>query len=254
MLGAVRASRAPGHTINAGLPETMPAWLNHVRGRDLDLPRIVRHGMHVGRHYQVNWRDTIRGWAKRGHADGQMVWRREPRGPGSLVVLWDVSGSMANYVAWYFPWLYQMAAKHREVSIYAFGTETADLTPYLHGRYEDAVRDLYNEIGLWGSGTAMGRAFRKWYDESGQARLGTRTAILIISDGWDVGGAEELDQALHTMALRAREMVWVNPLMVTKSFEPRTRALKIARQYVSSMTAGATPNDLLEIAWRLGYG
>ncbi len=252
--GRARASSSPGHAINAGLPEEMPRWLYHIGKRSAALPALARRGARSGRATQVDWEKTVRRWARQGHSDARFAWERAPKGPGRLVVLWDVSGSMAQYVAWYFPWLYRLALRFKEVRIFGFGTELEELTSHLQSSYRAAVKGLYAETSLWGSGTAIGQTFEQWNQRYGDRLLGTYTTIVVISDGWDVGDPERLDAELRQMALRSRRIIWINPLMVTAGFEPRTRALKVARRYTSEMTAGATPRDLIRLGWQLGLG
>lgn len=250
----MKASWAEGHAINAGLPEALPDWLHAIRARPHQLDRLLRLGEPHGTRTRVDWAQTLKRWARRGHSDAALVWNRMPYGPGRLVVLWDVSGSMANYVEWYFPWLYWMAQQRSDVHVFGFGTAVEDLTMHLHCTYGKAVRSLYQETNLWGSGTAMGRAFQEWNSRFGPRLLGTGSTILIISDGWDVGRPEDLEDALRRMAQRSRTMWWVNPLMVTAGFEPKTRALKVALHYTEHMDAGATADDLRALSWRLGFG
>lgn len=250
--GRARASWAEGHDINAGLPERLPDWLATMRPRPVDTPRVVRRGRPRGANVQVDWARTLKCWARRGHSDASLVWQRQPHGPGRLVVLWDVSGSMASYVDWYFPWLYQLAAQHPEAHVFAFGTALEDLTAHLAQPYRQAVAALYQKTALWGSGTAMGQVFSEWHQGFGSQLLGASTTVLIISDGWDAGPPEQLQDAMRRMAERSRHIAWINPLMVTEGFEPRTRALKAALHYTKDMSAGAAPDQLRRVGWKLG--
>ncbi|NMP23243.1 VWA domain-containing protein [Sulfobacillus harzensis] len=248
MFRRTRASWGKGRTINAGLPDELPWWLIRWRSGPGRWVRPARHGKLTGPESRVDWRRTLRRWARLGHADGRMIWRRAPRRPTQVVVLWDVSGSMAAYLGWYFPWIYRLASLSDAVHVFAFGTTIEDLTPHLASKYRQAVRNLYGQTSLWGSGTAIGQAFQRWNERYGPRLLSRRTTVAIISDGWDVGNPEQLASALQFMASRAERLVWINPLMVTAGFEPRTRALMMARRYVDSMTAGAEPESLARLA------
>lgn len=201
----------------------------------------------------MDWARTLKRWAKRGHTDASLVWYRKPYGDGRAIILWDVSGSMAHYVAWYFPWLFRLAHISQEVHVFAFGTTLEELTPYLKLPYRQAVDYLYREVALWGSGTAIGQAFTDWVTRYGAELLGSWTTVVIISDGWDVGPPELLTTAMRTIAAGSRRIIWVNPLMVSEGFEPRTRALRVALRYTRDMQAGATPAQLRRLAWQLGF-
>lgn len=250
--GRGKASWAEGHLINTGLPGSLPDWLYGIRRRSAELPRVVRRGTPHGSAARVDWARTLKRWAQRGHSDAALVWNRVPYGPGRVVVLWDVSGSMAGYADWYFPWLYRICQEREQSYVFAFGTDVADLTPALRGSYPEAVSRVYGKISLWGSGTAIGRSINQWEQQYGDRLLGRGTRMVIVSDGWDVGPPHHLEESLHTMAARCDEIWWLNPLMITAGFEARTRALKIALQYTQHMSSGATQEDLRRISWRLG--
>lgn len=250
--GRVRASWASGHEMASGLPEILPEWLYALRGQHVDTPRVVRRGRPWGAPARVDWAATLKRWSTRGHSDAALVWERAPRGAAPLVVLWDVSGSMAGYVDWYFAWLYRLMSQRADTHVFAFGTTLADLTAAMGKPYAQAVRDLYASVPVWGSGTAIGPALRSLDGEAGRGLLGPGSQVMIISDGWDVGSPDELEAMLRSLAERTRRVWWVNPLMITPGFEPRTRALKIAAQYVWHMTSGATEEDLRWISWMVG--
>ncbi len=200
----------------------------------------------------MNWARTLTRWRRRGHADGSLIWRQKPYGPGRLVFLWDVSGSMSDYVGWFFPWLYRVREERPLTHVFAFGTTLTDLTPYMTLDYPDAVRMLSGQSNLWGGGTAIGQVLFGWHNGVGRSLIGSGSTVVVISDGWDVGEPEQLERSLHVIAQRAKELIWINPLMATHDFEPRTRALKVALQYVAEMTSGATTTDLRRLCWRLG--
>ncbi len=253
-VGRARASRGRGHIINTGLPSEPPDWIRRLPERRTDRSRLVQKGVPRGARCRVDWPKTTRRWARRGYADASLIWERSPRGPSPIVVLWDISGSMASYVPWYFPWLYRLVSAQSAVHVFAFGTGLEDLTEYLQRPYGEALRALYGETDLWGSGTAMGDAFQDWTRCYGRRLLSRATTVLIVSDGWDAGDPTILQEALRRMAGRARRIEWINPLMVTEGFEPKTRGLRIARQFTDNMSAGASPEELVRVNWRLGFG
>lgn len=250
--GRLRASWAPGHAIDSGLSTALPDWLFRIRPGRLRGERVARRGKPHGPGIRVDWRRTVRRWQRHGFADAALIWTLKPGAPRRVVVLWDVSGSMTAYWDWYLPWIHRLVNQRPDVFVFAFGTELAELTEYLKRPYADAVKALYDATALWGSGTAMGESFQRWIAQDGTRLLGVASSVLVISDGWDVGSPALLEAALRHMAQRAREVLWVNPLMATEGFEPRTRALRVAQQYTGQMLSGASPEELRRLAWHLG--
>ena len=249
----VKASWAKGHGLNRALPALLPDWVYAIRRRSVHSGRVARKGIPGGARRGVDWRKTLKRWSRQGHLDSSLDWRQVPYGVGRLVVLWDVSGSMSPYRDWYFPWLYQMASQGSETQVFAFGTEVVNLSDHFGGSYPEALQSLNDQTSVWGSGTAIGEAFSRWNDHYGARLLGPYTTLAIISDGWDVGNPERLEAVLRIMAERSRKIVWINPLKATAGFEPKTRALKIALQYVEGIEAGTTIHALRHLAWSFGF-
>lgn len=202
-----------------------------------------------GRH-APDWAKIRKDFARRGEASWPIPWRPNYRRPGRVVVLWDVSGSMAGYVPLYLPWLYRWA-EATDVSIFAFGTRVVEVTRYLQQRsIADAARQLAT-VDVFGAGTAIGQALALWQQQWGARCLSPSTIVLIVSDGWDIGAPELLASALATLRPQIRRLIWVHPLMATPGFEPKTRALKVATRFIDRMVPGGTGKALLELPLRL---
>ncbi len=202
-----------------------------------------------GRH-APDWAKVRKDFARHGEAWWPIRWRPNYRRPGRVVVLWDVSGSMAAYVPLYLPWLYRWA-KAEQVSIFAFGTRVVEVTGYLQQRsMADAAQQLAT-VDVFGAGTAIGQALTLWQQQWGARYLSPSTAILIVSDGWDIGAPDLLASSLATLRPRIRRLLWVHPLMATPGFEPKTRALKVATRFIDRMVPGGTGEALLELPLRL---
>ncbi|MDI3328009.1 MAG: VWA domain-containing protein [Alicyclobacillaceae bacterium] len=243
------ASLGPGTGTPPARP-LPPAWSWRV-GRRLSLTPMVfsrRKWLQRGGS-GVNPRATARLWARRGGPVPLFSPRFTRYRPGRLAVLWDVSGSMEAYVDLYLPWLYRLVHRLPAVGVFPFAAQLVDVSDALRGSYSRALAELAQFQGVWSGGTRIGRALDEWLRRFGSRWIGGgRTTLLVISDGWDAGDPQELVNALRFLRGRGVRVVWMNPLMATPGFAPKTRALRAARPYVETMVSGHSPKALLELS------
>ena len=249
--GVGGASLAAGGTLAA--PGT-PAWPDGLQLAVASwtarptVPALHQH--RAGRRREVDLAATLSA-ARRTAGQVWQVRRRagRRRRPG-LVVLWDVSGSMADQIRYYGLWLAGVVRERPDVAVYAFGADWADVTPLLAD-----TRDVWGALRQfeeWGGGTAIGQAVAGVVAAS---VLRPSTRVVVISDGWEAAPPDQLAWALARLKNRCARLVWLNPLMATPGYEPIQRGIRVALRYVDRMTAGATYQDLArvgqaEAAWR----
>ncbi|GMA64614.1 hypothetical protein GCM10025859_50540 [Alicyclobacillus fastidiosus] len=102
-------------------------------------------------------RRTIRQFVRRGGLYVGSVRRRKLTRPGRLVVLWDVSGSMAETIPLYLPWLHRVALSARDVGIFPFGVRLEDLTPVMRQPYANVLSAVAATSDLWEGAPSLGR-------------------------------------------------------------------------------------------------
>lgn len=250
-----RASLGRGSELDSRTSRSFPRWLLRIgSGPYHGLSQVTRRSASFGLRRQWDLRETSKRWTRRGRLDFKIRYQSRQTRPAPLAVLWDVSGSMNSYVPLYFPWLYRLHQVYPRVGVFPFGTDLEDMTPRLDGPYARVLRDVEEHTRVWSSGTTIGQVLQRWIQQFGASWLGHRTTLLIISDGWDVGPPEILEEALRRIRADVAKLVWMNPLMATPGFEPKTRALRAALKYTDLMTSGDESRRLLELGWRLGYG
>ena len=58
------------------------------------------------------------------------------------------------------------------------------------------------------------------------------TLFIILSDGWDTGEPELLASQMRRAKQRAQKVLWLNPLLGLKDYQPVTRGMAAALPYV----------------------
>src|SRR5262249_18323544 len=106
---------------------------------------------------------------------GELVrrrWREPARKPRKLVLICDVSGSMAPYACVLLQYLHAAVATHRRVEVFAFGTRLTRLTRELGVRDPDlALARASEAVEDWSGGTRIGESMGVLNREYGR-RLG----------------------------------------------------------------------------------
>ena len=77
--------------------------------------------------------------------------------------------------------------------------------------------------------------------------LNSRTVFMILSDGYDTGSPERLAEELARLKKRAPKLIWLNPLLGWKNYEPVSRAMAAARPFIDCFAAANTLESLASI-------
>ena len=211
-------------------------WRHARRGGRLDPRRIVRLALATGG-------DPIR-LARR-----ERTLRRT-----KLVVLCDVSGSMDLYSRFLLQVIYALQHAFARVETFAFSTRVVRITDSLsRGSYREAL-DALAAIphGGWSGGTKIGESVEAV--RVGWPRLfDRRTAVIILSDGWDTGDPEILGSALGDLRRRVGRIVWLNPLLGSPSYEPLTRGMLAALPHLDVFASAHDLASLERLASHLSF-
>jgi uncharacterized protein len=208
------------HALAARLARTMRARLVRreqirKRGRRLDLRRTI--------HRNVSHGGTLI----------DLAWRRRKIRPLRLVMLLDASGSMSLYTAFFVRFLHGLVDAFREAEAFVFHTRLAHVSPSLRDR--DVTRAV-DKLALMaqgiGGGTRIGESlatFNRWH---ARRVINSRTAVMIVSDGYDTGAPERLGAEMRRLRRRCRRIVWLNPLLGWRDYTPQARGMQAALPYV----------------------
>jgi len=86
--------------------------------------------------------------------------------------------------------------------------------------------------GWIGGGTRIGDSlatFNRWH---ARRLINSRTAVMIVSDGYDTGEPERLGAEMRRLRQRCRRIIWLNPLIGWRDYSPQARGMRAALPYV----------------------
>jgi uncharacterized protein with von Willebrand factor type A (vWA) domain len=200
------------------------------RSHEPDLRRMVRA--------------SLRTWGEPVHRR----WRAPSQRARPVVLVCDVSGSMAPYARMLLQYLQASVAARRRVEAFAFGTRLTRITNELAGRDPDLALDrAASAVVDFSGGTRIGDALAELNRAHGR-RIGRGAVVVILSDGWDRGDPELLSSEIARLRRSAHRLVWLNPLAAHPDFEPLTRGMRAAVPHTDELLPGNSLASLEELA------
>ncbi|MPZ71706.1 MAG: VWA domain-containing protein [Nitriliruptorales bacterium] len=210
--------------------------------------RLTRRTQPVRRGRTPDLRRSLRGAIR---TDGEMVrraWRRRRSRPRPLVLVLDVSGSMAGYSRALLQFAFVARRPGGDVEVFAFGTRLTRITRDLAGRDVDrALAAAAERVADWEGGTRIGDSLATLNREHGRLGVLRGAVIVICSDGLERGDPEVLRAEMARLARFAHRVVWVNPLKGDSRYEPVQRGMAAALPSVDRLVAGHDLASLEEV-------
>jgi len=194
-------------------------------------------------------RATLRAALRHGGDPVDRRWRETTERPRRVILLLDVSGSMEPYARMLVRFAHAAVAGRRSVEAFALGTRLTRLTRAVGGHDPDvAVTAAADEVADWSGGTRLGDTLRAFNDRWGSRGLARGAVVVIVSDGWDRGDPEVLDEQMARLGRVAHRIVWVNPLKGAPGYEPLARGMAAALPHVDEFVEGHTLASLEALA------
>lgn len=197
---------------------------------------------------QVDLRRTIRRNISRGGDPITLRYReRKPR-PHRLVTLLDISGSMSLYSVFLVKFLYALQKHFRHVDTFLFSTGLTEITNLFRARrLPDALQALSQQPAGWSGGTKIGGSLREFNQLHRSKLRSGDTLFIILSDGWDTGESGILSAELSALKRRVRRLIWLNPLLGLKDYQPITSGMSAALSHIDVFASAHNLESLLAL-------
>jgi hypothetical protein len=197
-------------------------------------------------------RRTLRRSFRTGGEPVERAWRERRRRPRRLVLLLDVSGSMASYSRALVMFAHAALRADRRWEAFCFGTRLTRVTRVLAlADPAEALRRAADEVVDWDGGTRIGDSLKTFLDRYGHAGLARGAVVVVCSDGLDVGDPNLLGEQMARLARLAHGIVWLNPLKASPEYEPLARGMQAALPHVDVFAAGHSLADVEQTAREL---
>lgn len=139
----------------------------------------------------VDPRRTMRELLRRGGEPAALLRRAPARKPRRVVLLLDVSGSMAPYADALLRFAHAAAHGSRNgppTEVFTLGTRLTRVTREMARRDPDAALAAVGAaVPDWSGGTRLGKTLRAFLDRWGARGTARGAVVVVLSDGWERG-------------------------------------------------------------------
>ena len=201
-------------------------------GRSPDLRRMVRQSLRM-------------------HGEpAELAWRQRKVRLRPLILILDVSGSMADYSRHLLQFAYSAKRATARVEVFCFGTRLTRITRALdHRKPDDALERAASAVFDWEGGTRIGSSLDAFVRDWGRRGLARGGIVVICSDGLDRGDPETLATAMERLRRLSYRVVWMNPHKGNDPhFRPTTLGMMAAAPSIDLILSGHDLSSLEELA------
>jgi hypothetical protein len=161
----------------------------------------------------VDFRRTIRRSMSTGGVPLDLCWRRPSPNKGEVVVIADMSASVASFARFTVMLIQAMSSQFRRIRTFAFVDDIDEITGLFRAATDmQELVDLINSEArlTWFDGHSdYGRIFEEFLARWGN-QLTPTTTVLILGDGRNNYRASRAP-TIGDMAKRCRRIIWLNP-------------------------------------------
>jgi uncharacterized protein len=194
-------------------------------------------------------RRTIRAAMRTGGDPAELLRRKRRVRPRPLILILDVSGSMASYSRALLQFAYSAHRATDKVEVFCFGTRLARVTRQLRYRDpDDALRRAAERVTDWDGGTRIGQSLATFVRDWGRRGLCRGGIVVICSDGLDRGDPDVLATAMERLARLCHRLVWLTPHHMD---QPQSLGMMIADPHIDVLLRAHNLATLTDV-WRGG--
>ena len=198
----------------------------------------------------VDRRRSVRAMLSAGGEPGRLHRQRPAVRPRRVVLLIDVSGSMAGYADTLLRFAHVAARRQgTPTEVFTLGTRLTRVTEAMRHRDPDtAMRAVGAAIPDWSGGTRLGEGLKEFLDRWGQRGTARGAVAVILSDGWETGDVVAFGDQVARLSRLAHRVVWANPRAGREGFAPTAGGMAAALPHCDDLVAGNTLDALDRLA------
>ncbi len=196
----------------------------------------------------MDFRRIIRKSLKTGGMPLELFYKKRKKRLKRLVILADVSGSMDRYARFVMPFILGLKGIGSRAQVFVFSTSLTPITSVVRRlSIEKALEYISQLVPDWSGGTRIGYSLHQFNEGHGESLLNKRTVVVVMSDGWDLGGRELLKREMKTLSRKAHSVIWLNPLAGDTEYRPVCRGMQTALPYVDYFLAADSLQNLKKV-------
>jgi uncharacterized protein len=212
--------------------------------------RRTRRTRPAGAGRSPDLRKTIRNSMRMHGEPAELFFRQRRTRLRPLILILDVSGSMADYSRHLLQFAHTAKHAAAKVEVFCFGTRLTRITKALeHRRPDSALEQAARTVVDWDGGTRIGQSLDTFVRRWGRGGMCRGGVVVICSDGLDRGDPEQLDAAMARLSRLSYRIVWLNPHKGDdRNFRPSTLGMMVAAPHIDLLLSGHDLASLEQLA------
>ena len=168
--------------------------------------------------------------------------------PPAIVVLCDISGSMAQYSRMFLHFMHAISNHRDRVHSFVFGTRLTNISRYLRNKDVDIALEATScAVEDWSGGTRIGLCLEQFNRLWSRRVLSQGAVVILLTDGLDRGEGDGLQKQMDRLSKSCRQLIWLNPLLRYDKFEPKAQGIQSMLPYVDVFRSAHSVNSLAEL-------
>jgi len=195
-------------------------------------------------------RRTIRESMRMHGEPARLYWRRRKVRLRPLILILDISGSMADYSRNLLQFAHSAKRSAGRVEVFCFGTRLTRVTGAMECRRPDEALERAARAAFdWDGGTRIGDCLDAFVRGWARRVLCRGGVVVICSDGLDRGDPAVLAAAMERLSLLSHRVVWLNPHKGDDpGFRPSTLGMMVAAPHIDLLLSGHDLSSLEKLA------
>ncbi|HEX2819802.1 MAG TPA: VWA domain-containing protein [Streptosporangiaceae bacterium] len=180
----------------------------------------------------------------------RLYWRRRKVRLRPLILILDISGSMADYSRNLLQFAHSAKRSAGRVEVFCFGTRLTRVTGAMECRRPDeALERAAGAAFDWDGGTRIGDCLDAFVRDWARRGLCRGGVVVICSDGLDRGDPAVLAAAMERLSRLSHRLVWLNPHKGDDpGFRPSTLGMLVAAPHIDLLLSGHDLASLEKLA------
>ncbi len=180
----------------------------------------------------------------------RLYWRRRKVRLRPLILILDISGSMADYSRNLLQFAHSAKRSAARVEVFCFGTRLTRVTGAMDCRRPDEALERAAQAAFdWDGGTRIGDCLEVFVRDWARRGLCRGGIVVICSDGLDRGDPAVLASAMERLGRLSHRLVWLNPHKGDdEDFRPSTLGMIVAAPHIDLLLSGHDLASLEKLA------
>jgi uncharacterized protein with von Willebrand factor type A (vWA) domain len=207
-------------------PHEMRALEALMRGFAFRLRKLTLRRETSGGALRIDIPGTARLSVSHGGEPIELAFRQRRQTPPRLVLLLDVSRSMNLYSFFFLRLARALQAVRLDTLVFIWHTQLSGVSAALKDPDPWRAQERLQLLSAgWAGGTRIGACLEQ-FEREHRGIVHSRTAIIVVSDGYDTGDPTRLTAAVRRLRSRARRFVWLNPSAANSDYQPLARGMQ----------------------------